>query len=249
MLSVNEVSISFSGENLYKEISFRLLPGDRVGLIGKNGAGKSTLLKVLSGHLQPDTGQVAKEKNVSIGVLRQDIDFETGRSVLEEAYTAFETIRGLEDQIASINESLVARTDYESESYMQLIQDLSDLTHEFEIQGGYQYQGETEKILKGLAFALEDFYKPVDALSGGWRMRVELARLLLQNHDVLLLDEPTNHLDIESILWFEQFLIGYAGAVVLVSHDKTFLDHVTNRTIEISMGKIYDYPKPYSEFI
>lgn len=249
MLSVNEVSISFSGEYLYKEISFRLLPGDRVGLIGKNGAGKSTLLKVLSGQIQPDTGQVAKEKNVSIGVLRQDIDFETGRSVIEEAYTAFETIRKLETQIAAVNESLATRTDYESEAYMQLIQDLSDLTHEFEIQGGYHYQGETEKILKGLAFAPEDFHKPVDALSGGWRMRVELARLLLQNHDVLLLDEPTNHLDIESILWFEQFLIGYPGAVVLVSHDKTFLDNVTNRTIEISLGKIYDYPKPYSEFI
>lgn len=249
MLNVHNLSVSFGGEYLFEEISFRLNGGDRVGLIGKNGAGKSTLLKLLTKDMPLDTGTIAMEKGIKIGFLRQDIDFEQGRTVLEEAYQAFEEIKALESQLGHINHQLAERTDYESEAYNQLMIDLGDITHHFEIIGGYNYQGETEKILLGLGFKREDFDKRTDTFSGGWRMRIELAKLLLQSNDVLLLDEPTNHLDIESILWLEQFLNNYAGAVVIVSHDKMFLDNVTNRTIEISLGRIYDYNKPYSKFL
>ncbi|MEO9891840.1 ABC-F family ATP-binding cassette domain-containing protein [Aurantibacter sp.] len=249
MLNVHNLSVSFGGEYLFEEISFRLNGGDRVGLIGKNGAGKSTLLKLLSKEMAYDTGTIAIEKNVNIGFLKQDIDFVVGRTVLEEAYQAFEEIKTLEAQLEDVNKQLVERTDYESEGYNQLMIDLSDLTHRFEIIGGYNYQGDTEKILQGLGFKREDFDKKTDTFSGGWRMRIELAKLLLQSNEVLLLDEPTNHLDIESIIWLEQFLKGHTGAVVIVSHDKMFLDNVTNRTIEISLGRIYDYNKPYTEFL
>lgn len=249
MLNVHDLHVSFGGEPLFEEITFRLNPGNRVGLIGKNGAGKSTLLKVISGDIPYDQGNIAIEKEVSIGFLKQDIDFVKGRTVLEEAYTAFAKARQIEAQIEAINEQLTTRTDYESDSYSKLIEDIGDLNHEYEIIGGYQYKGETEKILKGLAFKPEQFDKLTDELSGGWRMRIELAKLLLEKHDVLLLDEPTNHLDIDSILWLESFLQTYPGAVVIVSHDKMFLDNVTNRTIEISLGRIYDYPKPYTKFL
>lgn len=249
MLNIHDLHVSFGGEPLFEEVTFRLNPGNRVGLIGKNGAGKSTLLKVISGDVPHDSGTIAVEKEVSIGFLRQDIDFVQGRTVLEEAYTAFAKARSIETQLDKINQQLAERTDYESESYNQLITDLSDLTHEYEIIGGYHYQGETEKILKGLAFKPEQFDMLTDELSGGWRMRIELAKLLLEKHDILLLDEPTNHLDIDSILWLEQFLQSYPGAVMIVSHDKMFLDNVTNRTIEISLGRIYDYPKPYTKFL
>lgn len=249
MLNIHNLSVSFGGEYLFEEISFRLNGGDRAGLIGKNGAGKSTLLKLLTKDMAYDTGTIAIEKDVKIGFLRQDIDFEQGRTVLEEAYQAFEEIKGLELRLDEINHQLAERTDYESESYNQLIIDLSDVTHHYEILGGYNYQGETEKILQGLGFKREDFDKKTETFSGGWRMRIELAKLLLQSNDVLLLDEPTNHLDIESIIWLETFLKNYAGAVVIVSHDKMFLDNVTNRTIEISLGRIYDYNKPYSKYL
>ncbi|MCK5441364.1 MAG: ATP-binding cassette domain-containing protein [Maribacter sp.] len=249
MLNIHNLSVSFGGEYLFEEISFRLNAGDRVGLIGKNGAGKSTLLKLLSKDMPFDSGTIATEKDVKIGFLRQDIDFEQGRTVLEEAYHAFEEIKALEGKLDKINHQLVERTDYESEGYHQLMVDLNDFTHHYEIIGGYNYQGETEKILQGLGFRREDFDKKTETFSGGWRMRIELAKLLLQSNDVLLLDEPTNHLDIESIIWLEQFLTNYSGAVVIVSHDKMFLDNVTNRTIEISLGRIYDYNKPYSQFL
>jgi ATP-binding cassette subfamily F protein 3 len=249
MLNVHDLHVSFGGESLFEEITFRLNAGNRVGLIGKNGAGKSTLLKVISGDIPYEKGTIAMEKEKSIGFLRQDIDFVQGRTVLEEAYTAFAKARSIESQLEEINHALATRTDYESDSYTKLIEDLSDLTHEYELVGGYLYQGETEKILKGLAFKPEQFNMLTDELSGGWRMRIELAKLLLENHDILLLDEPTNHLDIDSILWLEQFLQTYPGAVVIVSHDKMFLDNVTNRTIEISLGRIYDYPKPYTKFL
>ncbi len=249
MLNIHNLSVSFGGEYLFEEISFRLNGGDRVGLIGKNGAGKSTLLKLLSKDMPLDSGTIAIEKDVKIGFLRQDIDFEQGRTVLEEAYQAFVEIKALELQLDEINTQLAERTDYESEGYNQLMIDLSDVTHHYEILGGYNYQGETEKILQGLGFRRNDFDKKTDTFSGGWRMRIELAKLLLQNNDVLLLDEPTNHLDIESIIWLEQFLRNYSGAVVIVSHDKMFLDNVTNRTIEISLGRIYDYNKPYSKYL
>ncbi|HYD90964.1 MAG TPA: ABC-F family ATP-binding cassette domain-containing protein, partial [Flavobacterium sp.] len=249
MLNIHNLSVSFGGTYLFEEVTFRLGAGDRVGLVGKNGAGKSTMLKILSGELAPDSGVIATEKEVKIGFLKQDIDFIKGRTVLEEAYQAFEEIKKAEGKIAQINHQLATRTDYESEEYSKLIEDLSDVTHHYEILGGYNYVGDTEKILLGLGFRREDFDKPTDTFSGGWRMRIELAKLLLQYNDVLLLDEPTNHLDIESIIWLEQFLRNYPGVVVIVSHDKMFLDNVTNRTIEISLGKIYDFNKPYTEYL
>ncbi len=237
------------GTDLFSGITFKLNKGDRIGLIGKNGAGKSTLLKVLSKDIESSAGTMAFDKDIQIGFLRQDIDFVEGRTILEEAYQAFEEIKKIEVTLEHINEQLATRTDYESEEYSQLIIDLTDLTERYELLGGYNYQGDTEKILQGLGFQREDFDKLTDTFSGGWRMRIELAKLLLQNNDILLLDEPTNHLDIESIIWLENFLKSYAGAIVLVSHDKMFLDNVTNRTIEISLGQIYDYKKPYSQFL
>lgn len=249
MLNIHNLSISFQGEYLFEEITYRLGAGDRIGLVGKNGAGKSTMLKIVAGDLEPDTGQIAKEKDLRIGFLRQDIDFDEGRTVLEESYQAFVDIKILEKKLDEINQALAERTDYESESYNQLMIDLNEVQHQYEILGGYNYQGETERILQGLGFLREDFNKLTETFSGGWRMRIELAKLLLQNNDILLLDEPTNHLDIESIIWLEDFLKSYAGCVVIVSHDKMFLDNVTNRTIEISLGKIYDYPKAYSTYL
>ena len=249
MLNVHNLTVSFMGTELFSGITFKLNKGDRIGLIGKNGAGKSTLLKVLSKDIESSAGTMAFDKDVQIGFLRQDIDFVEGRTILEEAYQAFEEIKLIELQLDEINEQLATRTDYESEEYSQLIIDLTEKTERYELLGGYNYQGDTEKILQGLGFQREDFDKLTDTFSGGWRMRIELAKLLLQNNDILLLDEPTNHLDIESIIWLENFLKGYSGAIVLVSHDKMFLDNVTNRTIEISLGQIYDYKKPYSEFL
>lgn len=249
MLNVHDLSVSFMGTDLFSGITFKLIKGDRIGLIGKNGAGKSTLLKVLAKDIESSGGTLAFDKDVRVGFLRQDIDFEQGRTILEEAYQAFTEIKEIEFELDEINTQLAERTDYESESYNQLIIDLNEKTERYELLGGYNYQGETEKILQGLGFQREDFDKLTDTFSGGWRMRIELAKLLLQNNDVLLLDEPTNHLDIESIIWLENFLKSYAGAIVLVSHDKMFLNNVTNRTIEISLGQIYDYKKPYSEFL
>ncbi len=249
MLNIHNLSVSFGGTYLFEEVTFRLNAGDRVGLVGKNGAGKSTMLKILSRDLVPDSGSIATEKEVKIGFLRQDIDFERGRTVLEEAYQAFTDIQEVERKLEHINHQLVTRTDYESQEYSEIIESLSDYTHRFELLGGYNYVGDTEKILLGLGFKREVFNNPTEAFSGGWRMRIELAKLLLQSNDVLLLDEPTNHLDIESIIWLENFLRNYPGVVVIVSHDKMFLDNVTNRTIEISLGKIYDFSKPYSQYL
>ena len=249
MLNVHNLKVSFIGTDLFSGITFKLNKGDRIGLIGKNGAGKSTLLKVLSKDLESSGGTMAFDKDIRMGFLRQDIDFVQGRTILEEAYQAFEEIKQIEVELEDINHQLTTRTDYESDSYTELIQNLTDKQERYELLGGYNYQGDTEKILQGLGFQREDFDKLTDTFSGGWRMRIELAKLLLQNNDILLLDEPTNHLDIESIIWLENFLKNYAGAIVLVSHDKMFLDNVTNRTIEISLGQIYDYKKPYSQFL
>ena len=250
MLNVHQLTISFQGEDLFENISFRLQSGNRVGLIGKNGAGKSTLLKIISGELEYNSGQISFEKkDLKIGFLKQDIDFVYGRTILEETYEAFSEIKVLENKLDEINKELVKRSDYESESYNNLMIDLNDVQHQYEILGGYNYQGDTEKILVGLGFKRSDFNKLTDTFSGGWRMRIELAKLLLQQNDILLLDEPTNHLDIESIMWLEQFLKNYSGAVVVVSHDKMFLDNITNRTIEIVLGQIYDIPKPYTKYL
>ena len=249
MLSVQNLTVSFGGTTLFKEISFRLGAGDRIGLVGKNGAGKSTLLHLLAKDTQPTSGSIAQEKNIQIGFLRQDIDFEKGRTVLDEAYQAFSEIKLLEVEMEEINQQLTERTDYESEAYSELIIRLNEVTERYELIGGYHYQGTTERILQGLGFNREDFDKMTDTFSGGWRMRIELAKLLLQDNDILLLDEPTNHLDIESIIWLEDFLTKYSGAVVLVSHDKMFLDQTSNRTIEIVGGRIYDFKQAYSSYL
>ena len=250
MLNVHQLSIAFQGEDLFDNVSFRLQSGNRIGLIGKNGAGKSTLLKIISGEMEYNSGQISFEKkDLNIGFLKQDIDFTYGHTILEETYEAFSEIKGMERQLEDINIQLAERTDYDSQAYHDLMIDLNEVQQQYEILGGYNYQGETEKILIGLGFKREDFGKLTDTFSGGWRMRIELAKLLLQQNDILLLDEPTNHLDIESIIWLEQFLKNYSGAVVIVSHDKMFLNHVTNRTIEIVLGQIYDIPKPYSQYL
>ncbi len=249
MLNIHNLTVSFQGDDLFSGITFQLKSGDRVGLIGKNGAGKSTLLKIISGEQEYDAGQIASDKNIKVGFLKQDIDFVKGRTVLDEAYQAFSEIKKLEQQLEEINNLLATRTDYESNEYHDLMVSVSDIQHQYEIHGGYNYKGNTERILQGLGFKREDFNKLTDTFSGGWRMRIELAKLLLQENDILLLDEPTNHLDIESILWLEEFLQNYSGAIMVVSHDKMFLDTITNRTIEISLGKIYDYNKPYSAYL
>ena len=249
MLNVHNLSISFQGDDLFNNIAYRIGSKDRIGLIGKNGAGKSTMLKILSKEMEADTGEITTDKDLKIGFLKQDIDFEEGRTVLEETYEAFVEIKIIENQIENINNKLINSENSESKEYYQLMIDLQNLQDKFGIIGGYNYEGNTEKILTGLGFKSSEFNKQTSTLSGGWRMRIELAKLLLQDNDILLLDEPTNHLDIDSIIWFESFLKSYAGAVLIVSHDKMFLDKVTNRTIEISFGKIYDYKKPYSEYL
>jgi ATP-binding cassette subfamily F protein 3 len=249
MLNIHKLTISFQGENLFEDISFRLKTGDSIGLVGKNGVGKSTLLKIIAGELEYDSGQIASEKKLNVGFLKQDIDFVYGRTILEETYEAFTELRSLETQKERVNQQLIERKDYDSAAYHKLMVDLNDLQQKYDILGGYNYKGETEKILQGLGFKRKDFNNLTDTFSGGWRMRIELAKLLLQQNDILLLDEPTNHLDIESIIWLEGYLKNYPGAIMIVSHDKMFLDSMTNRTIEISLGRIYDYNKPYSQYL
>ncbi|CVK15242.1 ATP-binding cassette, subfamily F, member 3 [Apibacter mensalis] len=249
MILVQNLGLHFAGSYLFENVNFRINKNDRIGLAGKNGAGKSTLLKILSGEQSSTEGNVEKEGKVSIGFLKQDLDFEKGRTVWEEAKQAFKELNIINEQIDTINHALATRTDYESEEYHKLIHDLTDLTDRFSHLGGYNIDGEIEKILKGLGFKESDFNRLTNDFSGGWRMRIELAKLLLEENDVLLLDEPTNHLDIESIVWLENFLITYSGAVVLVSHDKQFLTNVTNRTIEISNKSIQDYKANYTKYL
>jgi len=249
MFNAHNITVSFGGETLFDSISFRLGKGDRVGLIGKNGAGKSTLLKLLAKENNPTSGTFALEKNCQIGYLPQDLDFENGRTVLEEAYLAFEEIIKVERRQEEIHEFMGKTQDYESQAYMDVLDELTELNTRYEMIGGYHYQAQTEKILLGLGFTMEDLNAPTDTFSGGWRMRIELAKLLLKENDILLLDEPTNHLDIESIIWLEQFLKKYKGALVMVSHDRMFLDQVTNRTIEIVQQRIFDFKKSYSEYM
>jgi len=249
MFNAHNITVSFGGETLFDSISFRLGKGDRVGLIGKNGAGKSTLLKLLAKENNPTSGTFALEKNCQIGYLPQDLDFENGRTVLEEAYLAFEEIIKVERRQEEIHEFMGNTQDYESQAYMDVLDELTELNTRYEMIGGYHYQAQTEKILVGLGFTMEDLNAPTDTFSGGWRMRIELAKLLLKENDILLLDEPTNHLDIESIIWLEQFLKKYKGALVMVSHDRMFLDQVTNRTIEIVQQRIFDFKKSYSEYM
>ena len=249
MLDVQNLGVSFGGEVLFENLSFRIGRGDRIGLIGKNGAGKSTFLKLLAGENSPTVGSMSLEKNASIGYLPQELEVENHRTVLEETYQAFPEILKNQSRQEEVSELLNIRTDYESDDYQVLIQELSDLGSAFEVLGGYQYKAQSEKILAGLGFTTRDFDQLTGTFSGGWRMRIELAKILLKSHDLLLLDEPTNHLDIDSIEWLEQFLTKYKGSVVLVSHDIMFLDQVTNRTIEIVNRRHFDLKKPYSLFM
>jgi ATP-binding cassette subfamily F protein 3 len=249
MLDVQNLGVSFGGEVLFENLSFRIGRGDRIGLIGKNGAGKSTLLKLLAGENSPSLGGMSLEKNASIGYLPQELEVENHRTVLEETFQAFPEILKNQSRQDEISELLNTRNDYESDNYQELIQELSDLGSAFEVLGGYQYKAQSEKILAGLGFSSRDFDQLTGTFSGGWRMRIELAKILLKSHDLLLLDEPTNHLDIDSIEWLEKFLMKYKGSVVLVSHDIMFLDQVTNRTIEIVNKRYFDLKKPYTLFM
>lgn len=249
MLNAHQITVSFGGETLFDEISFRLGKGDRVGLIGKNGAGKSTLLRLLAQENTPTSGTFAFEKNCKVGYLPQDLDFEMGRTVLEEAYLAFEEIKAIEQRQEEIHTFLASSQDYQSPAYLEVLDELTELTSRYELLGGYTYQAETEKVLLGLGFTVKELNASTATFSGGWRMRIELAKLLLQENDILLLDEPTNHLDIESIIWLEQFLKKFPGAIVLVSHDRMFLNQVTNRTIEIVQQRIFDFKKSYSKYM
>ncbi|MEO6882658.1 MAG: ABC-F family ATP-binding cassette domain-containing protein [Bacteroidia bacterium] len=249
MISVSNLSVSFGGRNLYEDISFLINRRDRIGLAGKNGAGKSTLLKILAGGQKPSTGDVSMPSGCSIGYLPQDMTHSLGKTVFDEAATAFDEVKRLEKRLEEINEELGIRTDYESDAYMNLITELNDVNEHLNVLGAYAKDAEIEVTLMGLGFERKDFTRLTDEFSGGWRMRIELAKILLKKPDVILLDEPTNHLDIESIQWLEDFLRNYYAAVVMVSHDKFFLDNITTRTIEISAGKIFDYKTNYSKYL
>ncbi|MBI2722354.1 MAG: ATP-binding cassette domain-containing protein [Bacteroidetes bacterium] len=249
MISINGVTISFGGHDLFDNISFLINPKDRIGLAGKNGAGKSTLLKVLAGEQKPTKGEIAIPRDCRIGYLPQDMIHQHGRTVFSETETAFQEIQTLEVRLEKINHEMETRTDYESEEYMKLIEEQTDVYTRLDMIGAGNKNEEIEKILKGLGFDRKDFDRQTAEFSGGWRMRIELAKLLLQKPDILLLDEPTNHLDIEAIMWLEEFMETFAGSVVLISHDKTFLDTVTSRTIEIVNQKIYDYKTNYSKYL
>ncbi len=249
MISINNLSIHFTGTDLFSNVSFQVNDRDRVGLVGKNGSGKSTLLNIISGLLTPQQGDVVLPSGATLGYLRQEMETGSHKTILDEALTAFDETRKLEKHIQKLNTEIASRTDYESKDYHRLIQQLTEANDRFQLIGGQTMEGETEKVLMGLGFKRSDFTRPVKEFSSGWQMRVELAKILLQKPDILLLDEPTNHLDIESIQWLEEFLSDYFGSVLLVSHDRAFLDAVTNRTIEIEFGKIYDYKASYSDYV
>ena len=249
MISVDGLAVEFGGTTLFSDISFVINEKDRIALMGKNGAGKSTLLKILSGTRQPTRGKISAPKECVIAYLPQHLMTEDGRTVFEETAQAFAHLHEMEAEMAEINRQLETRTDYESDSYMELIERVSTLSEKFYSIEETNYDADIEKALLGLGFTREDFNKQTSDFSGGWRMRIELAKLLLQNPDVLLLDEPTNHLDIESIQWLEDFLIGNGKAVVVISHDRKFVDNITTRTIEVTMGRMYDYKVNYSQYL
>jgi len=249
MLTISDLSIQYGGRYLFDSLSFALKPNDRVGLIGRNGSGKSTLLKVIAGVISPETGKVNFPNYYKIGYLPQDLKTESTRTVFEETASALVEIRNLETRQEEVNNEIAERTDYESDEYMNLIYELSDIEERFTIIGGHSSDADIEQVLIGLGFLRSEFSKLVSEFSGGWQMRIELAKILLSRPDCILLDEPTNHLDIESIRWLEIFLKNYSGSIIIVSHDRTFLDFITNRTIEFSLGNAYDLPYPYSQFM
>ena len=249
MISIDNLGVEFSARPLFSDVSFVIGDKDRIALVGKNGAGKSTMLKIIAGLQQPTAGTVSVPREATVAYLPQVMVLSDGHTVREEAETAFNALHDLERQIGEMHHQMDQRTDYESESYMQLVERFTHANERLQMMGGLNYQSELERTLQGLGFDRKDFDRPTSEFSGGWRMRIELAKLLLQHPDVLLLDEPTNHLDIESIQWLEQFLASKAGAVVLVSHDRAFINNVTNRTLEISCGRVYDYKVGYDEYV
>ncbi|SNR84483.1 ABC-F family ATP-binding cassette domain-containing protein [Lutibacter flavus] len=249
MITVNDISVQFGGTNLFSNVSFSINENDKIALMGKNGAGKSTLLKIIAGVSKPSLGNVSAPKDAVIAYLPQHLLAKDNATVIEEASKAFSEIFKMKDEIEEINEALTIRTDYESNEYMKLIERVSELSEKFYSIEEINYESEVEKVLKGLGFEREDFNRPTSEFSGGWRMRIELAKILLQKPDLILLDEPTNHIDIESVQWLEDFLINSAKAVIVISHDRAFVDNITSRTIEVTMGRIYDYKANYSQYL
>jgi ATP-binding cassette subfamily F protein 3 len=249
MITVNDISVQFGGTTLFSDVSFAINENDKIALMGKNGAGKSTLLKIIAGKSKPSTGNVSAPKEATIAYLPQHLLTTDGATVKEETAKAFGEVFAMKAEIDAINEQLTIRTDYESDAYMKLIEKVSDLSEKFYAIEEVNYEAEIELILLGLGFLREDFNRQTSEFSGGWRMRIELAKILLQKPDLILLDEPTNHMDIESIQWLEDFLINSAKAVVVISHDKAFVNNITNRTIEVTMGRIYDYKAKYSHYL
>ena len=249
MISIDHLRVEFSARALFDDVSFVVNDRDRIALTGKNGAGKSTMLKIIAGLQQPTAGTVSAPRGTTIGYLPQVMELAGGRTVRQEAEQAFAALHRLEARIEQLNRQLAERTDYESEAYMELVEEFSHQSERFQLMGGLNTQGELERMLQGLGFSRADLDRPTSEFSGGWRMRIELAKLLLQGPDVLLLDEPTNHLDIESIQWLEQFLVTRSGAVMLVSHDRAFVNNVTNRTLEITCGRVHDYKVGYDEYV
>lgn len=249
MLSADSLTVEFNGKTLFQDISFVINEKDRIALMGKNGAGKSTLLKILAGEREPNRGKVSFPKGTVVAYLPQHLLTEDTRTVFDETARAFSEIHEMENEIARLNEELSTRTDYESDSYMELIEKVSALSEQFYSIEEINYDADIEKTLLGLGFSRDDFKRKTSEFSGGWRMRIELAKILLRRPDIILLDEPTNHLDIESIQWLEDFLINSAKAVVVISHDRAFVDNITTRTIEVTMGRIYDYKASYSHYL
>lgn len=249
MITVNDISVQFGGTTLFSDVSFSINETDKIALMGKNGAGKSTLLKIIAGVNKPSTGNISAPKETVIAYLPQHLLTQDDATVFEETSKAFSDIFKMRDEIEEINNQLTIRTDYESDEYMKLIEKVSELSEKFYSIEEVNYEAEVEKVLKGLGFVREDFHRPTSEFSGGWRMRIELAKILLKKPDLILLDEPTNHMDIESIEWLEDFLINSAKAVIVISHDRAFVDNITNRTIEVTMGRIYDYKAKYSHYL
>ena len=249
MLSVQGLGLHHSGNYLFRDVNFTIKKDDKIGLVGKNGAGKSTLLKMISGDINFYEGNIVPDGNITIGFLKQDLDFVKGRTVWNETLQAFEQINAWKKELEEVNHQLVTRTDYESDAYHDLIHKMTDLNDYLHHHDAYNLEGDIEKVLLGLGFKAADFHRLTDEFSGGWRMRIELAKLLLQNNDLLLLDEPTNHLDMESIIWLENFLKDYNGAIVLVSHDKQFMTSVCNRTFDINNKKVDDYKANYTKYL